>query len=78
MKKIKCDECGHSFYPGRAAPTGARFEMEDGTVINICRMCLCKANASAKADIRKAINNAKAEMRKEAKNGNQNKEGRNP
>lgn len=72
MKKIKCDECGHSFYPGRAAPTGARFEMEDGTVINICRRCLMKANASAKADIRKAINNAKAEMRKEAKNGNQN------
>ena len=26
-----------------------------------------KANAAAKADIKKAINNAKAEMRKEAK-----------
>lgn len=29
-----------------------------------------KANAAQKADIHKAINNAKAEMRKEAKNGN--------
>ena len=70
MKRIKCDECGHSFYPGKTTPTGARFELEDGTVINVCRRCLNKANAEAKADIRKAINKAKAEMRKEAKNGN--------
>jgi Zn-finger protein len=70
LKRIKCDECGHSFYPGKTTPTGARFELEDGTVINVCRRCLNKANAEAKADIRKAINNAKAEMRKEAKDGN--------
>ena len=70
MKRIKCDECGHSFYPGKTTPTGVRFELEDGTMINVCRRCLTKANAAAKADIRKAINNAKAEMRKEANNGN--------
>lgn len=70
MKRIKCDECGHSFYPGKTTPTGARFELEDGTVINVCRRCLLKANAAQKADIHKAINKAKAEMRKEANNGN--------
>ena len=71
MKRIKCDECGHAFYPGKPGQiTGAAFEMEDGRTINICRRCLMKANAAAKVDIHKAINNAKAEMRKEAKDGN--------
>ena len=71
MKRIKCDECGHAFYPGKPGEiTGAAFELEDGTTINICRRCLNKANAAAKADIHKAINKAKAEMRKEANNGN--------
>ena len=71
MKRIKCDECGHAFYPGKPGQiTGAAFEMEDGRTINICRRCLMKANVAAKADIHKAINNAKAEMRKEANNGN--------
>lgn len=75
MKRIKCDECGHSFYPGKPGQiVGATFETEDGKTVNICRRCLMKANAAAKADIRKAINNAKAEMRKGAKNGNRKEE----
>ena len=71
MRRIKCDECGHAFYPGKPGQiTGAAFELEDGTTINICRRCMNKANAAAKADIHKAIKKAKAEMRKEAKDGN--------
>ena len=71
MRRIKCDECGHAFYPGKPGQiTGAAFELEDGTTINICRRCLIKANAEAKRDIKKALKQSKAETQEGAGNGN--------
>ena len=70
-QRIKCDECGHFFYPGNdryGVPAGVGLTLDDGTTINICKKCSMKALASCKADIKKAIK----ELRKEEKNyGNQ-------
>ena len=43
LKAIKCDCCNNKFIPGNDAvglPNGVGFESEDGTLINVCRMCL--------------------------------------
>lgn len=42
LKGIKCDCCGNKFIAGNTngLPNGVGFEMEDGTLINVCRLCL--------------------------------------
>lgn len=60
--KIKCDMCGALFYPGNdkyGIPAGVGIELDDGTTINVCKKCVIKANAAAKADIKRAIKNAR-------------------
>ena len=67
-QKIKCDMCGARFYPGNdkyGIPAGVGIELEDGTIINVCKKCVIKANASAKADIKRAIKNARKNNNKE-------------
>lgn len=64
MKKIKCDECGAMFYPGSdkyGVPNGVGFELDDGTVINICKKCVMKAHAGASADIKRAVKRLRKE-----------------
>lgn len=61
-QKIKCDMCGALFYPGNdkyGTPAGVGIELDDGTTINVCKKCVIKANAAAKADIKRAIKNAR-------------------
>lgn len=45
MKKIRCDVCNMKFLPGndlgKDIPNGFGFQLEDGTIINICSTCLC-------------------------------------
>ena len=40
---IKCSICGEIFFPGNkpnGEPNGVGFELEDGSVLNICIDCL--------------------------------------
>ena len=41
---IRCTKCGKSFTLGNVGglPNGVGFQLEDGTLINICRECLIK------------------------------------
>ena len=41
--KIKCSVCGKNFKPGNTSnglPNGVGFELEDGTMINMCQKCI--------------------------------------
>ena len=43
IKSITCDACGKRFLPGNhpdGLPNGFGFEMEDGSLTNICAECL--------------------------------------
>ena len=39
---IRCTKCGKSFTPGNVGglPNGVGFQLDNGTLINICRECL--------------------------------------
>jgi len=43
--RIKCKKCGKEFEVGNrpdGLPNGVGFEMEDGSIINICTECIIK------------------------------------
>lgn len=42
---MKCNECGKEFYPGNridGLPNGVGFQLEDGTIYNVCCECVMK------------------------------------
>lgn len=54
--KIKCDKCGKKFQPGNrpgGLPNGVGFQLENGTIINVCSDCIC----DAKGDLEWWVNN---------------------
>lgn len=47
---IKCDECGKMFTPGnneQGLPNGVGFQLQDGSIYNVCCDCICKAGEDA-------------------------------
>ena len=42
MAKITCNECGKEINPGNTngLPNGVGFELEDGTIYNVCLDCM--------------------------------------
>ena len=56
---IKCDECGKFFEVGNrpdGIPNGIGFEMEDGTVYNVCSQCIMSMTPERAEEIAKMIN----------------------
>lgn len=42
---IKCEMCGKEIVPGNdenGLPNGVGFELEDGTMLNVCSECIAK------------------------------------
>ena len=59
LRAIKCDCCNNKFIPGNDAtglPNGVGFECNDGTLINICRMCLMNKSKLNKFLSEKGVN----------------------
>ena len=53
MKTIKCDECGKEFEVGSrpdGLPNGVGFQLEDGTIWNVCAECIVKIGKELKED----------------------------
>lgn len=47
---IKCDMCGKEIIPGNdenGLPNGVGFELEDGTMLNVCSECICALGDNA-------------------------------
>lgn len=46
----KCDMCGKEIIPGNnenGLPNGVGFELEDGTMLNVCSECICALGDNA-------------------------------
>lgn len=49
MKIYKCEVCGKEFESGAnkyGIPNGVGFELEDGTIFNVCSECISKAGVT--------------------------------
>ena len=47
---IQCNECGKKFFPGNdeeGLPNGVGFQLQDGSIYNICKDCLIKKGMEA-------------------------------
>lgn len=62
LKAIKCDCCGNKFIAGndsRGLPNGVGFELDDGTLVNVCRLCLMNKSKLDNFLKEKGINDGK-------------------